>query len=107
MFSQRIKPARPSLPLIRSASTERFLKLQQPLERFGKLSKSFRRQHDGISTAADIFGDLQKSSAIILFQIEEENLPVGCDFLGSERIRSVFLFWILVHTTFYNRYNFT
>src|SRR4051812_36635923 len=71
--------------------------LDQALQRFEKILKRRRRKHDGVTASAYVFGDLQKPTALIFFEVEKENLPFDGNLFGRDRIRShSLLSWILV-----------
>ena len=69
----------------RAKSSELRLEFDQTLQRFDEILKSFGRQHDRIPPAAHVFGDLEEASALVLFQIEEEDLPLNRKPFGSDR----------------------
>jgi len=54
-----------------------------------KFVEDLRWHHDGIAATADIFGDFQKFAAVVCLEIDEENLPVGEDFFGIDRLVTV------------------
>src|SRR5690606_4574915 len=54
------------------------------LERVDEVVEKLDRQHDGLAAASHVFGDFDELSAVVLLQIEEEDLPVRDDFLGVD-----------------------
>lgn len=56
--------------------------LQQLLEVF----EAWRRNDDGVAPTPDIFGDAQEATASILFQGQNEGLPLDLDFGRLESV---------------------
>ena len=73
------------------------LELDQALKCFEKVLKRRRREHDGVTPSANVFGNFQEPAALIFFEVEKEDLSFDGNFFGSNRIGSHSLpTWILV-----------
>src|SRR5690606_36886456 len=55
--------------------------LADVLERADEVVEKLDRHHDGVAAAPHILGDFDELSAVVLLQIEKEDLPVRDDFL--------------------------
>jgi hypothetical protein len=75
----------PSNP-IRRGGLESFLEINDPAKGVHKISEAASRQHNGIASPAHILGDLKKTPALILLEVEKENFPIHLNFFGGERI---------------------
>ena len=61
--------------------------LQAALESFDELYGDIDRQHDRVTTTTNILGDLDEAAAIVLLQIEEEDLPITHQLFRMQRWR--------------------
>ena len=64
-------------------SLELRLVFHEPCEGFQEILKCRRRHHDRIPPTTDIFGDLEETSTLVLFEVEEENLFLRCIICGA------------------------
>ena len=55
------------------------------------------RENDRVAAAAHILGDLDEFTAVVLLEIEEENLPFVDDLFGSDEVLIHSLSGVLVH----------
>jgi hypothetical protein len=65
--------------------TSRLIRVLNPMQRIDKIAQHLDRQHDGVATATHILGDFDDPTAVILLQVEEENLPISDQFFRMQR----------------------
>jgi hypothetical protein len=60
--------------------------LKDARQRFDKLLKRARWNHDRVSAPAHVFSDLKKPASLVFFEIQKKDLPFDLNFLGRERL---------------------
>ena len=74
-------------------------RLADGLQSFDEIIERFGRHHDGIPATPDVLRDFHELPAIVLLQIEKENLSLCHNFLRVNRIiiRATFLLFVTDH----------
>lgn len=72
--------------------------LKDALKRVEKLLGMLHGQHDGVPATANVLGDFNEPSPVVLLQVEKEDLPFSNDFFTVQRGRTSRLLLLIITT---------
>ena len=72
--------------LLTRDGSEALFKLHQALQGLEELAKSGSWEHDGVTPTAHVFGNLQKTTPLVLLEVEEEHFPLVSHLFRSYRL---------------------